>query len=99
MRLLTPQTAPVHRKGRDFPASARAGGRHDSLAAPEQLKPHGSNCACGGSCPRCQQAQPGQTALAISRPGDVAEREADRAVEHVLSTPAPHQADVHRPAT
>ncbi len=96
MRLLTPQTAPVHQKGRDFPPSAREGNRHDSLAALEHLKPHGSNCACGGSCPRCQQAQLGQTVPAISRSGDVAEREADQAADHVLSTPATHQADVHR---
>jgi len=59
-------------------------------------------CACGGSCPRCAQAArrlgahashaaqvPSQRAgLAVSRPGDAAEREADQIAQQVLATPA-----------
>ena len=43
-------------------------------------------CACGGSCPRCQQDKnnPVQTKLAIRSPGDAFEQEADRVADQVL---------------
>lgn len=40
-------------------------------------------CACGGSCPRCQQAN-----LKMSHPGDKYEQEADRVADQVMRMPA-----------
>ena len=46
-----------------------------------------SHCACGGGCPPCQSKPPIQTKLAVSRPGDIYEQEADRVAEHVMRAP------------
>ena len=46
-----------------------------------------SDCACGGSCPRCSETI--QTKLNVSTPGDVFELEADQIAEQVMRTPAP----------
>lgn len=53
-----------------------------------QLK---ANCACGGSCPRCERAPDLkiQTEAAISKPGDQYEQLADRAAEQVMRMPDP----------
>jgi hypothetical protein len=55
-----------------------------------QRKP---NCACGGGCPRCQEALGIQTKLKISEPGDRYEQEADRIADEVMRIPddLPHQ--------
>ena len=44
------------------------------------------HCACGGSCPNCR-ATTVQTKLAISRPGEVHEREADRVADAIAALP------------
>ncbi len=46
-----------------------------------------ASCACGGGCQRCQSKLPVQTKLAVSRPGDQYEQEADRVAEQVMRTP------------
>lgn len=51
-----------------------------------QRKP---NCACGGSCPRCDGAPPVQPKLAISKPDDPLEREADRIAAQIMRMPEP----------
>jgi hypothetical protein len=51
-----------------------------------QRKP---DCACGGGCPRCQEAALLQTKLKISEPGDRYEQEADRIAEEVMRMPEP----------
>jgi hypothetical protein len=51
-----------------------------------QRKP---DCACGGGCPRCQEAALLQTKLKISEPGDEYEQEADRVAEQVMRMPEP----------
>jgi hypothetical protein len=45
-------------------------------------------CACGGGCPRCKSKLPIQTKLAVSEPGDIYEREADRIADQVMAAPA-----------
>jgi Domain of unknown function (DUF4157) len=51
-----------------------------------QRKP---DCACGGGCPRCQEAALLQTKLKISEPGDEYEREADLIADRVMRMPEP----------
>ena len=51
------------------------------LGSSRRIQP---KCACGGSCPRCQQAN-----SKISQPGDVYEREADRVADRVMRMPIP----------
>ncbi|MCU0541836.1 MAG: DUF4157 domain-containing protein [Oscillatoriaceae cyanobacterium Prado104] len=46
-------------------------------------------CACGGSCPRCQDELGIQTKLKISEPGDKYEQEADRIADEVMRMPEP----------
>jgi len=47
-----------------------------------------ADCACGGSCPRCQAQAPGiQPKLSISEPGDPYEQEADRVADQVMRMP------------
>lgn len=46
-------------------------------------------CACGGTCPRCQNAPLVQTKLKISEPGDKYEQEADRIADEVMRMPEP----------
>lgn len=53
-------------------------------------------CACGGSCPRCQTAPTPQAKLKISQPGDGLEREADGVAKQVLRTPEPHRVHAAR---
>lgn len=53
-----------------------------------------ANCACGGSCPQCQNEDVIQTKLAISTPGDQYEAEADHVAEQVMRMPDP-QAEIH----
>lgn len=53
-----------------------------------------ANCACGGSCPQCQNEDVIQTKLAISTPGDQYEVEADRVAEQVMRMPEP-QGEIH----
>lgn len=43
-----------------------------------------SNCACGGGCPRCEQAALIETPLSISKPSDRDEQAADRIAESVM---------------
>jgi len=57
-------------------------------ASHDILQRKADRCACGGSCPRCQEQLPNQTKLAISEPGDISEREADRIAGEVMATPA-----------
>jgi hypothetical protein len=45
------------------------------------------SCACGGSCPRCQQGFPLQTKLEVGDPGDALEQEADRVADQVMRMP------------
>ena len=47
-----------------------------------------ADCACGGGCPRYQNNLPIQTTLAVNRPGDVYEQEADRVADEVMCVPA-----------
>jgi outer membrane protein OmpA-like peptidoglycan-associated protein len=47
-----------------------------------------ASCACGGGCPRCRNKSPIRTKLAVSKPGDIYEQEADRVAEQVLRMPA-----------
>lgn len=48
------------------------------------------SCACGGSCPRCQQDDFRiQPKLEVGPVGDAYEQEADRVAEQVMRTPAP----------
>lgn len=59
-------------------------------SAHDHAAPQGkANCVCGGDCPRCQSGLPVQTKLAVSRPGDSYEQEADRAAEQVMRMPEP----------
>jgi hypothetical protein len=51
-----------------------------------QRKP---SCACGGGCPRCQEAALLQTKLKISEPGDHYEQEADLIADRVMQMPEP----------
>lgn len=48
-------------------------------------------CACGGSCPRCAQAEregkKSKPKFRISRPGDAFEREADRIADQIARSP------------
>lgn len=50
-----------------------------------------THCACGGGCPRCQSKLAIQTKLAISRPGDKYEQEADRVADQVLRSASINQ--------
>lgn len=52
-----------------------------------QRKP--DTCACGGGCPRCQSIPLIQAKLAVSRPGDPYELEADRMADRIMRMPAP----------
>jgi outer membrane protein OmpA-like peptidoglycan-associated protein len=45
------------------------------------------SCSCGGGCPRCESRHEVQAKLRISTSGDASEREADRLVEQITSTP------------
>lgn len=71
---------------------ARAELRRAPAPAPPALgqraAPRG-NCACGGGCPRCAAGPTLQTKLAVSRPGDSEERQADRVAEQVMRADAP----------
>ncbi|MBS1911412.1 MAG: DUF4157 domain-containing protein [Bacteroidetes bacterium] len=79
----------------DVPARA-AIARPRAVATPVhgttlQRKP---GCACGGGCPRCHATQTQeaahvtvQTKLAVNRPGDAHEQEADRVADHVMRMP------------
>jgi hypothetical protein len=44
-------------------------------------------CACGGACPRCRGEPQVQSTLAIGKPGDPFEQEAERIAEHVIHAP------------
>lgn len=44
-----------------------------------------NHCACGGGCPRCQK----KSALPVSKPDDVSEREADHVAQRVMSLASP----------
>jgi hypothetical protein len=57
------------------------------MPTPVPIRPIGS-CACGGGCPRCQSKSPLQAKLAVSEPGDMYEREADRVADEVTRMPA-----------
>ena len=48
-----------------------------------------ASCACGGGCPRCQEAALLQPQLKISEPGDRDEQEADRIADQVMRMPEP----------
>ncbi|MBW4671107.1 MAG: DUF4157 domain-containing protein [Cyanomargarita calcarea GSE-NOS-MK-12-04C] len=62
-----------------------------SLSTPKlQRKP---SCACGGDCPRCQEAALLQTKPYISEPGDQYEQEAERIADLVMNTPPESQID------
>lgn len=53
-----------------------------------------SSCACGGSCPKCQAKNNGlQTKLAIGKPGDAHELEADRVADQIVG----HRSDFRNP--
>jgi hypothetical protein len=47
-----------------------------------------AQCACGGGCPRCPQANGAASRYEISTPGDHFEQEADRIAKEVVHTPA-----------
>jgi uncharacterized protein DUF4157 len=51
--------------------------------------PAKAGCACGGGCPRCRNSTRVQAKLAVSRPGDPYEQEADRVAEQVMRMAAP----------
>jgi outer membrane protein OmpA-like peptidoglycan-associated protein len=51
--------------------------------------PADRSCACGGDCPRCRHKTPAAAHLAISKPGDESEREADRIADYALRMPGP----------
>jgi hypothetical protein len=46
-----------------------------------------TKCACGGSCPTCQDKLKIQTKLTVSEPNDPYEQEADQTAEQVMRTP------------
>lgn len=52
-------------------------------------QPSKAGCACGGSCPQCRKRPRAQFKLAVSQPGDLFEREADRVAERVMRMPDP----------
>jgi hypothetical protein len=79
-------TAWKPRPAKSFSALSRPALFYPSLGPALQKK---SACACGGGCPRCQTKPPLQTKLAISQPGDMYEREADRVADEVMRMPAP----------
>src|SRR5258707_318 len=53
-------------------------------------------CACGDTCPRCAGEAPLHAKLAVSRPDDEFEREADRVADAVLRMPAAEAAVMSR---
>jgi hypothetical protein len=73
----------------------RAARSSRAAAAPVQSHPRTSSpvarpvptCACGGTCPRCQNKLPIQTNLTVSQPGDPYEQQADRMAEQVMHLP------------
>jgi hypothetical protein len=54
-------------------------GARDAIVKPK--------CACGGGCPKCEEATAGPQKLTLGRADDVCEREADRVAEQVLRMP------------
>ncbi len=62
--------------------------RQRTLGNQAILQPKADRCACGGSCPRCQEQLPLQKKQAISEPGDPYEQEADRVADEVMRMPA-----------
>ena len=80
----------THPSGRSSAlGSSLASQRRVPTPSLDHSTPVGAHCACGGTCPRCQQKQPLQPKLAISRPGDALEREADQIADQVLRMSAP----------
>jgi hypothetical protein len=58
-----------------------------------------AECACGGGCPRCQESgfPPGN--LAVTKPGDPHEQEADRVAARALAMPdrsSPEEPELHK---
>ncbi len=51
-------------------------------------------CASGGTCPRCEGEEKVSVQLAVSNPGDLHEREADRIAGEIASRPAGQQPPV-----
>ncbi len=64
------------------PASIRGSGTGAALHRPASLAA-AARCACGGGCPRCRAA-----GLAVGRPGDPYEQEAQRIADRVPAAPA-----------
>ncbi len=62
--------------------------RQPTAGSQDILQPKAHRCACGGGCPRCREQSPIQKKLAISEPGDLYEREADRIADQILAAPA-----------
>jgi hypothetical protein len=77
-----PEPSHAQSPGR-LPAHGPVVMRQSAQASPQAPA---ARCACGGSCPRCDEASPPQTKLAISDPGDSAEREADQVADEVMAT-------------
>ena len=91
MRWLTAPKTPGPRKAAGSPASARKS-KAQNPAVTQQLRSSRMQCACGGSCPRCRQGHSIEDRLAVSRPGDVLEREADQVADRVLGMSGSGQA-------
>ncbi len=96
MQALAHKAETAYRRAGPFPASARATHGNGASIAPGSSVPGRSNCACGGACPRCQQEKDKPASLAVSRPGDAFEREADHVADQVLGMSLPGQGDVAR---
>jgi outer membrane protein OmpA-like peptidoglycan-associated protein len=89
--LATSRTASPARRRADVNRVAPYAPRRVSRAA----------CACGGTCPGCNDGRRLQAKLAISQPGDAHEREADQVADQVMRMAAPSEladaASSHQP--
>lgn len=90
MQLQTRKAGPAYQRGKSVPASTPSDNKNEPLPERKRVL-RGSGCACGGTCPRCSQEKPGQTKLAVSRPSDALEREADQVADRVLRMSSPGQ--------
>jgi outer membrane protein OmpA-like peptidoglycan-associated protein len=91
MRDARPQQRPAH------PRAARSVPRLPSGRAPASASTKADlqapSCACGGGCPRCQKRIPLQAKLAVNKPRDALEREADRIAGQITHDSPAHDAD------
>lgn len=86
-------TSPTHGRSRvgtkrTTGAIGNPAGCETGCVAPATIQRRAS-CACGGSCPRCDQHRTSSSGLTMSEPGDRFEQQADRVAEQMTRvTPA-----------